>query len=79
VAGRFTQTLLKRVPGCVTANPVQMAFSIAKVILEIRDVGWPFSFWALADYYIRRLKTTKTSLYNVSKKQQADSWLWRGQ
>ena len=73
VAGQFMQMLLKRVPRCVTANLVQMALSITKVILEIKDVGWPFLSWALADYYIRQLKATKMSLYNVSKKQQADS------
>jgi len=51
VAGRFMEMLLKKVPGCVTMNPVQMAFSIAKVIIEIKDVGCRFLSWALADYY----------------------------
>ena len=35
--------------------------------------------WAQADHYIRRSETTKTSLHDVSKKRQTDSWLWRGQ
>jgi hypothetical protein len=39
VAGRFTETLLKKLPECVTTNPVKMAFSIAKVIIEIKAVG----------------------------------------
>ena len=39
VASRFLQTLLKRVPECVDTNPVKVAFSIAKVIIEIKDVG----------------------------------------
>jgi len=39
VASRFMQTLLKKVPDCVSTNPVKMAFSIAKVIIEIKDVG----------------------------------------
>jgi len=39
VASRFAQTLLKKVPDCVSTNPVKMAFSIAKVIIEIKDVG----------------------------------------
>ena len=39
VAGRFVQTLIKKVPECVSTNPVQMAFSIAKVIIEMKDVG----------------------------------------
>ena len=34
--------------------------------------------WAQADYYFRRSEATKTSLRNVSKIQQTDSWLWRG-
>ena len=39
VASRFVQTLLKKVPSCVDTNPVKVAFSIAKVIIEIKDVG----------------------------------------
>ena len=39
VASRFMQTLLKKVPECISTNPVKMAFSIAKVIIEIKDVG----------------------------------------
>ena len=77
VAGRFAQTLIKKVPECVTTNPVQMAFSIAKVIIEMKDVGCRLVSLALVDYYVRQLKATKTSLY-VSKKQQRDSWLWKG-
>jgi len=73
VAGRFTEMLLKKVPGCVTTNPVEMAFSIGKVIIEIKDVGCRLLSWTLADYDIRRLEATKTSLYNFSKERQADS------
>ena len=39
VASRFAQTLLKKVPDCVDINPVKVAFSIARVIIEIKDVG----------------------------------------
>jgi hypothetical protein len=39
VASRFTQTLLKRVPECVDVNPVKVAFAIAKVIIDIKDVS----------------------------------------
>ena len=39
VASRFTQTLLKRVPECVDTNPVKVAFAIAKVIIDIKDVS----------------------------------------
>ena len=77
MAWRFAQTLIKKVPECVTTNPVQMAFSIAKVIIEMKDVGCRLVSLALVDYYVRQLKATKTSLY-VSKKQQRDSWLWKG-
>jgi hypothetical protein len=50
VAVRFTQTLLKKLPDCVTTNPVKMAFSVAKVIIEIKDVGGRLLAWTLADY-----------------------------
>ena len=72
VAGRFAETLIKKVPECVTTNPVQMAFSIAKVIIEMKDVGCRLVSWALVDYYIRRLEATKTSLH-VSKVRQRNS------
>ena len=39
VASRFAQTLLKKVPSCIDTNPVKAAFSIAKAIIEIKDVG----------------------------------------
>jgi hypothetical protein len=39
VAFRFTQTLLKRVPECIDPNPVKVAFAIAKVIIDIKDVS----------------------------------------
>ena len=37
VASRFAQTLLKNMP--VDTNPIKMAFSIAKAIIDIKDVG----------------------------------------
>ena len=46
VASRFAQTLLKKVPDCVDNNPVKVAFSIAKVIIEIKDVGCTSVSWA---------------------------------
>ena len=39
VASRFAQMLLKKLPDCIDANPVKVAFSIAKAIMEIKDVG----------------------------------------
>ena len=35
---RFTQMLMKRLPGIVDGNPVKMALSLAKTIIEIKDV-----------------------------------------
>ena len=40
VASRFVQTLLRKVPECVNANPVKAAFSIARVIININDIGY---------------------------------------
>jgi len=39
VTARFAETLLKKLPECVDANPVKMALSIAKAIIEIKNVG----------------------------------------
>lgn len=39
VASRFAQTLLKKLPDCVDTNPVKVALSIVKVIIETKDVG----------------------------------------
>ena len=61
LASRFAQTLLKKVPACVDTNPVKVAFSIAKVIIEIKAVGCRLLSWDLANYYIRPLEATKAS------------------
>jgi len=37
-ASSFTQMLLKKVPDVVGANPVKVAFGIAKIILQIKEV-----------------------------------------
>ncbi|KAF5328654.1 hypothetical protein D9619_011670 [Psilocybe cf. subviscida] len=37
VTGRFAQTLLKRLPELIEPNPVKLAFSISKVILQMKD------------------------------------------
>ena len=72
MASRFAQTLLKKLLDCINTNPVKMAFSIAKVIIEIKDVGCCLCIlytWALHRLtIIRRSETTKTSLRNISKK-----------
>lgn len=38
IAGRFTQTLLKKLPDCIDSNPVKMALSIIKTIIIVKDV-----------------------------------------
>jgi len=38
VAGRFIQTLMTKLPEIVNTNPVKMALSLAKVIIEIKKV-----------------------------------------
>ena len=40
VTWRFTQTLLRRLPDVADENPVKVALGIAKLILEIKDVGY---------------------------------------
>ena len=70
MASRFAQTFL-RVPECVDANPVKVAFSIAKVIVEIRRELLSLYLWH---------KLTNISGDNndeLSKIQQTDSWLWK--
>ena len=39
VTGTFLQTILKKVPDVVDGNPVKMFFSLAKVIVELKEVG----------------------------------------
>jgi hypothetical protein len=38
VALSFTTMLLKRLPDAVDINPAKIAFGIAKIVLQIRDV-----------------------------------------
>jgi len=38
VAGRFIQTLMTKLPEIVDGNPAKMALSLAKVIIEIKQV-----------------------------------------
>ena len=39
VAGRFAKTLLQKLPDVVDTNPVKVALSVAKVVLEAKDVS----------------------------------------
>jgi len=38
VAGRFIQTLMTKLPEIVDGNPAKMALSLAKTIIEIKQV-----------------------------------------
>ena len=78
VASRFAQTLLKKVPGCIDTNPVKVAFSIAKVIIEIKDVGCYLCIWGTAwliyqavgdnkDELVQRLEDTANRLLAVER------------
>ena len=78
VASRFAQTLLKRVPECVDINPVKVAFSIAKVIIDINNVGYCLCIlgtgWLLyqevgdnKDELAQRLKDTANRLLAVER------------
>ena len=54
MASRFAQTLLKKLPACVDANPVKVAFSIAKATIEEKMWVVVSVFWVQADCCIRR-------------------------
>ena len=38
VTGRFIQTLMTKLPEIVDGNPVKMALSLAKVVIQIKKV-----------------------------------------
>jgi len=50
VASSFTQMLLKKAPDVVGGNPVKVAFSVAKIILQIKDVCHCSSHRCLTDW-----------------------------
>jgi len=52
VASSFTQMLLKKAPDAVDGNPVRVAFGIAKIILQIKDVCYCSSDRCLTDFCI---------------------------
>jgi len=45
--------LLKKAPDVVDGNPVKVAFNIAKIILQIKDVCHCSSHWCLPDCLLR--------------------------
>jgi hypothetical protein len=44
VTGSFLQLVLKKVPDAVDSNPVKVFFSLAKIVLELKEVR---RLWAL--------------------------------
>ena len=60
VTGRFIQTLMTKLPEIVDGNPVKMALSLAKVVIEIKKVR-PCSLDCTPnDHYPRVWKTIWT-------------------
>ena len=53
VTWRLTQTLLKRLPDLSDPNPVKLAFGIAKLILDIKDVRPKLSTAYCSDCIVR--------------------------
>jgi hypothetical protein len=45
--------LLKKLPAAMDSNPVKVAFSIAKIILEIKEVHYQSSHWPSIDHDAR--------------------------
>ena len=56
VAFSFTTMLLKRIPDVVDTNPAKIAFGIAKLVLQIRDVCPCSSHRCLTDYAYQEVK-----------------------
>jgi hypothetical protein len=52
--------LLKKLPDAVDSNPVKVAFGIAKIILQIKEVCQRSSHWPLTDYDVRVWRTIWT-------------------
>ena len=54
VTARFAKTLLQRLPDIVEGNPVKAALGIAKLILDIRDVGHTYLCYYSTDHESRK-------------------------
>ena len=53
VTGRFIQTLMMKLPEIVDGNPVKMALSLAKVVIEIKKVRRCSLYYTPNDRYPR--------------------------
>jgi len=60
VAGRFIQMLMTKVPEIVDGNPVKMAFSLARVIIEIKKVRRCFLYYTPNNHHPRVWETIWT-------------------
>lgn len=84
VASSFTQMLIKRIPDVVDGNPVKMAFGIAKLALEIKDVRghmfcsryWPHMSFQLVTDNIDAVEQNiiSTAAEVVMIKEELSSW-----
>ena len=54
VTARFAKTLLQRLPDVAEGNPVKAALTIAKLILDVRDVSHIYLRWYSTDRESRR-------------------------
>lgn len=72
VAGRFARTILAKLPECVDTNPVKVAASVVKTIIDIKNVSNRLCTHPhpSPDYFSsRRLVKIKTHLPRLSKNQ----------
>ena len=60
VTGRFIQTLMTKLPEIVDGNPVKMALSLAKVVIEIKKVRRCSLYCTPNDHYPRVWKAIWT-------------------
>jgi len=64
ISGRFAQSILPSLAGCVDANPAKTAFNILNVIVDVRKVGGTVSAsdWLVPKYGSHPRKSTITRM-----------------
>jgi len=77
VTRSFTEMLLKKLPAALDPNPVKVAFSIAKIILEIKEVRQHSSHRPPTDHDLRVLKTISMRSTDGSYRRQISFAWWR--
>jgi len=75
VAWSFTEMLLKKLPGALDSNPVKVAFSIVKIILEVKEVRQNSSHRPPSNHDVRVLKTISMRSTDGSYQRQI-SFVW---